>query len=95
MNMEKRKIIRNFIAWQIRKGLINELTIDYEMAETYLSETDSLEKILADVRHSFKVGDKVNYCNGLIFKIESINEKTQVCYDNKGMWYALVNCKQA
>jgi hypothetical protein len=50
-------------------------------------------EVLADVRHSFKIGDKVNYCNGLIFKIESINKKTQVCYDNKGMWYALVNCK--
>lgn len=40
----------------------------------------------------FSVGDKVNYCNGLIFEIARINEEAQVCYDHKGMWYALVNC---
>lgn len=43
----------------------------------------------------FSVGDKVNYCNGLIFEIASINEKAEVCYDKCGMWYALVNCKPA
>lgn len=40
----------------------------------------------------FSVGDEVNYCNGLIFKIVKIDEKSQVCYDTKGMWYALTNC---
>jgi len=48
---------------------------------------------IQNVIHRFFVGDKVNYCNGLIFEIASINEKTEVCYDKKGMWYALVNCK--
>lgn len=39
-------------------------------------------------------GDEVNYCNGLIFKIASINKSNNVCYDNKGMWYSLKNCKK-
>ncbi len=50
---------------------------------------------LQNVTPRFSVGDKVNYCNGLIFEIASINEKAEVCYDKKGMWYALVNCKPA
>jgi hypothetical protein len=41
----------------------------------------------------FSIGDKVDYCKGFIFEIARINEKTEVCYDKKGMWYALVNCK--
>lgn len=40
----------------------------------------------------FSVGDKVNYCNGLIFEIVSINYKNGICYDKRGMWYALLNC---
>lgn len=40
----------------------------------------------------FSVGDTVNYCNGLIFKIVRINENNGVCYDQRGMWYALSNC---
>ncbi len=40
----------------------------------------------------FSIGDKVNYCNGLIFEIVKINEETGVCYDKRGMWYALSNC---
>jgi len=47
---------------------------------------------LQSVTCRFSVGDTVNYCNGLIFKIAKINEKAEVCYDDKGMWYALVNC---
>lgn len=44
------------------------------------------------VSSRFSVGDKVNYCNGLIFEIARINEEAEICYDSKGMWYALVNC---
>jgi hypothetical protein len=40
----------------------------------------------------FSIGDTVNYCNGLIFEVASINKKTEICYDKRGMWYALVNC---
>ena len=36
--MEKRKIIRDFIGWLIEKDLIDGLTVDYELAETYLDE---------------------------------------------------------
>lgn len=48
--------------------------------------------VLPIVSRRFSVGDKVNYCNGLIFEIAKINEEAEVCYDHKGMWYALVNC---
>ncbi len=44
-------------------------------------------------RCDFSVGDKVNYCNGLILTIFKINYQTQICWDEKGMWYALANCK--
>ena len=40
----------------------------------------------------FSVGDTVNYCNGLIFKIVKINEECGTCYDSRGMWYAISNC---
>ena len=41
MNMELRKIIRDFVSWQIGKDLLkDELTIDYEVAETYLEENE-------------------------------------------------------
>jgi hypothetical protein len=41
MNMEFRKIIRDFVSWQIGKDLLkDELTIDYEVAETYLEENE-------------------------------------------------------
>ena len=40
-----------------------------------------------------KIGDSVNYCNGLFFDIDSINHDADICYDKKGMWYALINCK--
>lgn len=46
------------------------------------------------MKTEFNVGDKVNYCNGLIFEIVRIDEQSQVCYDKKGMWYALVNCNK-
>jgi len=48
--------------------------------------------VLPLANNRFSVGDKVNYCNGLIFEIARINEEAGVCYDNKGMWYALINC---
>ena len=47
---------------------------------------------LGAVISRFSVGDTVNYCNGLIFKIVKINEECGTCYDSRGMWYALVNC---
>ena len=40
----------------------------------------------------FSVGDTVNYCNGLIFKIVKINEECGTCYDSRGMWYVISNC---
>ena len=39
--MKIRAILRDFIKWQTKKELLKEpLTIDYELAETYLEETD-------------------------------------------------------
>jgi len=52
--------------------------------EKALVKTDNISR--------FSIGDTVNYCNGLIFAVASINEKTEICYDKRGMWYALVNC---
>jgi hypothetical protein len=41
MDMKLRAIIRDFITWQTEKDLLkNPLTIPYELAETYLEETD-------------------------------------------------------
>jgi hypothetical protein len=40
--MEIRGIIRHFIRWQIANELVDELTIDYEMAETYLEEPEQV-----------------------------------------------------
>ena len=54
------------------------------------TQNGNLDKpMLCDV---FSVGDTVNYCNGLFFKIAKINKEAEICYDEKGMWYALVNC---
>jgi len=39
--MKLRKELRDFINWQRKNQLLkNELTIDYELAETYLEETE-------------------------------------------------------
>ena len=39
MDMKLRKVLRDFINWQRKNQLLkNELTIDYELAETYLEE---------------------------------------------------------
>ena len=38
MDMRIRKIIRDFVSWQIEKDMLNECVIDYEVAETYLEE---------------------------------------------------------
>ena len=34
--MTKRKIIRGFVRWQLEQEMIDPLTIDYEVVETYL-----------------------------------------------------------
>ena len=60
----------------------NDLSVKPELG-------NSTKPLLCDV---FSVGDTVNYCNGLIFKIAKINKEAETCYDEKGMWYALVNC---
>ena len=59
--------------------------------EKTINETKG-NAVIPIVSSRFSVGDKVNYCNGLIFEIAKINEEAEVCYDHKGMWYALVNC---
>lgn len=41
MDMKLRKVLRDFINWQGKNDLLkNELTIDYELAETYLEDTN-------------------------------------------------------
>tara|TARA_R110000737_G_scaffold18977_1_gene37067 strand:+ start:520 stop:660 length:141 start_codon:yes stop_codon:yes gene_type:complete len=45
MNMQLRKELREFIKWQLKNNLLKEpLTIDYELAESYLDtqETNKL-----------------------------------------------------
>jgi len=52
MDMKLRKILIDFINWQGSKDLLkNELTVDYELAETYLEETGK-QLFLYDVTHS-------------------------------------------
>lgn len=74
---------------------LHKMKIAIEKAEQVNDDDASDEPALPiqNVSTRFSVGDKVNYCNGLIFEIAKINEEAQVCYDKKGMWYALVNCK--
>ncbi|QQO97062.1 hypothetical protein Nekkels1_59 [Cellulophaga phage Nekkels_1] len=39
MDMKLRKELRDFINWQIENDMLkNKLTIDYEVAETYLEQ---------------------------------------------------------
>ena len=41
MDMKLRKIIRDFVNWQGKNDMLkDELTIDYEVAETYLEQTN-------------------------------------------------------
>ena len=54
------------------------------------AETGNLQQ--GAIISRFSVGDTVNYCNGLIFKIVKINEECGTCYDSRGMWYAISNC---
>ena len=56
------------------------------------NNAESQTFIQGGVISRFSIGDTVNYCNGLIFKIVSINDKCETCYDSRGMWYALSNC---
>ena len=60
--------------------------------EQNLNEPQNPQLNIGAVISRFSIGDTVNYCNGLIFEVASINEKTEICYDKRGMWYALVNC---
>jgi hypothetical protein len=62
---------------------------DTKQTENLAENGNKSKPLLCDV---FSVGDTVNYCNGLIFKIAKINKEAETCYDEKGMWYALVNC---
>tara|TARA_R110000782_G_C14455236_1_gene372696 strand:+ start:228 stop:368 length:141 start_codon:yes stop_codon:yes gene_type:complete len=42
MDMKIRAVLRDFIKWQNKKELLKEpLTIDYELAESYLEEKDN------------------------------------------------------
>lgn len=79
--------IKNQVERKLYNKRIRTEAIDVDTSERQLT--------IPAVTHRFSVGDKVNYCNGLIFEIASINEKAEVCYDKNGMWYALVNCKPA
>ncbi len=57
MDMKLRKILRDFINWQGSKDLLkNPLTVDYELAEAYLEDTEKQLK-LYDV-----VQPKANSC---------------------------------
>ncbi len=48
MDMTVRKVLRDFIRWQGKNDLLkDELTIDYEVAESYLEDT---QKELSDYR---------------------------------------------
>ena len=38
--MTKRKIIRGFVRWQLEQEMIDPLTIDYEVVETYLDKNN-------------------------------------------------------
>jgi len=40
--MEARQIIRGFVRWQLEQEMVDPLTIDYEVAETYLDSRQSL-----------------------------------------------------
>lgn len=63
-----------------------------ESTKLTLNEAECCNKSKPLLCNVFSVGDTVNYCNGLIFKIAKINKEAKICYDEKGMWYALVNC---
>jgi hypothetical protein len=47
MDLKLRKELREFISWQLKHNLLKEpLTIDYELAETYLEEDATKERKL-------------------------------------------------
>lgn len=54
---------------------------------------NSKNAVLSNFTHRFFVGQKVNYCNGMIITISKIKIETGICYDENGMWYSLLNCK--
>ena len=75
---------------EVNKLVTNKL--DYHIMENINNKEENKALSQDAVSSRFSVGDKVNYCNGLIFKIVSINDKCGTCYDSRGMWYALSNC---
>jgi hypothetical protein len=53
MDLKLRKILRDFITWQRHNDLLKDpLTIDYELAETYLEETEKQLKLYGVVLQS-------------------------------------------
>lgn len=62
--VEVRKTLRDFISWQIEKGLIDELTIDYEMADMYLEEQGEVDVCNCDKRDMGTALDAggIRYC---------------------------------
>lgn len=92
MDMTIRKIIRDFVAWQIRKGLVDELTIDYEMAETYLEAIEVVNKndLLAGVSNLFICVDAKHYKGITIGKVYAKIDKP---WYEKGRFMLIENDK--
>lgn len=74
MDMRLRKILRDFINWQRNKDILKDpLTIDYELAESYLESTNKQLSLYGVVK-SF-----CDKCNGSGL-IEETNEfRTYLC----------------
>jgi hypothetical protein len=71
MNMQLRKELREFIKWQLKNNLLKEpLTIDYELAESYLESEDqqfSLQGVMqtssCDNCNSKDIDIEESFCN--------------------------------
>lgn len=83
MNMELRKMFRDFVSWQIEKGYITELTIDYEVAETYLEEKE------VEILNMYSVVGRSGQFNCPYCNSSNIAQKTKSndwCKDCKREW---------
>lgn len=66
--MTIKKILRDFIKWQIENDMLkDELTIDYEIAESYLDENRQINKLdkkdnmPIEMRKSYELHKKLGF----------------------------------
>lgn len=74
MDLKLRKILRDFITWQGHNDLLKDpLTIDYEVAETYLEETKKDLKLYG-INKSFSWGEVEEFGRNAFYKGREFSE---------------------